>query len=231
MRWEHLTPLVTAAPTPIKRACRQGLISRRDADQSSTTRLSVAAPSGQNVHPIDWDAEPEMIKTNAVRALDRLGIRYELREYEVDPDDLSAGTVAAKTGIPPEQLFKTLAVQGDRNGIYLAVIPATEELDFKALAHQTGDRKVDMVPLKEVQTATGYIRGGVTALACKKDYPVYIDELAEICEVISVSAGMRGLQILLAPEDYIRAVKAKVVAITKGEANSHWSAAGKQSQT
>jgi len=165
--------------------------------------------------------EPKMIKTNAVRVLDRLGIRYELRDYEVDADDLSAGTVAAKIGIPPEQLFKTLAVQGDRNGIYLAVIPATEELDFKALAHQTGDRKVDMVPLKEVQAATGYIRGGVTALACKKDYPVYIDELAEICNVISVSAGMRGLQILLAPEDYIRAVKAKVVAITKDQASSH----------
>ena len=170
--------------------------------------------------------EPKMrahsvVKTNAARVLDRLGIKYELREYDVDPDDLSAGTVAAKIGMPPEQLFKTLAVQGDRNGIYLAVIPATEELDFKALAHQTGDRKVDMVPLKAVQAATGYIRGGVTALACKKDYPVYINELAEICDVISVSAGMRGLQILLAPEDYIRAVKAKVVAITKSEANSH----------
>ena len=162
-----------------------------------------------------------MVKTNAVRVLDRLGIRYELREYDVDPDDLSAETVAAKIGLPPEQLFKTLAVQGDRNGICLAVIPATEELDFKALARQTGDRKADMVPLKEVQAATGYIRGGVTALACKKDYPVYIDELAEICDVISVSAGIRGLQILLAPEDYIRAVKARVVAITKGEASSH----------
>jgi Cys-tRNA(Pro)/Cys-tRNA(Cys) deacylase len=150
-----------------------------------------------------------MIKTNAVRVLDRLGIRYELREYEVDPHDLSAGTVAAKTGMPPEQLFKTLAVQGDRNGIYLPVIPATEELDFKALARQTGDRKVDMVPLKEVQTATGYVRGGVTALACKKDYPVFIDELPQICDLISVSAGMRGLQVLLAPEDYIRAVKAR----------------------
>jgi Cys-tRNA(Pro)/Cys-tRNA(Cys) deacylase len=170
--------------------------------------------------------EPKMrahsvVKTNAARVLDRLGIKYELREYDVDPDDLSAGTVAAKIGLPPERLFKTLAVQGDRNGIYLAVIPATEELDFKALAHQTGDRKVDMVPLKEVQAATGYIRGGVTALACKKDYPVYIDELAEICDVISVSAEMRGLQILLAPEDYIRAAKARVVAITKGDANSH----------
>src|SRR6267154_4431039 len=139
-----------------------------------------------------------MTKTNAVRVLDSLGIRYELREYEVDRDDLSAGTVAAKIGIPPEQLFKTLAVEGDRNGIYLAVIPATEELDFKALAHQTGDRKVDMVPLKEVQAATGYVRGGVTALASKKDYPVYIDELAEICDAISVSAGIRGQQILLA---------------------------------
>jgi len=162
-----------------------------------------------------------VVKTNAVRVLDRLGIKYELRECQVDPNDLSAGTVAAKIGIPPAQLFKTLAVQGDRNGIYLAVISATEELDFKALAHQTGDRKVDMLPLKEVQAATGYVRGGVTALARKKDYPVYIDELAEICDVISVSAGMRGLQVLLAPEDYIRAVQAKVAAITKGEVNSH----------
>jgi Cys-tRNA(Pro)/Cys-tRNA(Cys) deacylase len=154
-------------------------------------------------------------KTNAVRVLDGLGITHELREYKVDPNDLSAETVAAKIGLPPDQLFKTLAVRGDRNGIFLAVIPANQELDFKALAHQTEDRKVDMLPLKHVQAATGYIRGGVTALACKKDYPVYIDELAEICEVISVSAGMRGLQILLAPQDYIRAVKARVGAIVK----------------
>jgi Cys-tRNA(Pro)/Cys-tRNA(Cys) deacylase len=157
----------------------------------------------------------QVVKTNAARVLDRLGIKYELREYEVDPDDLSAETVATKVGLPPEQLFKTLAVRGDRNRIYLAVIPANEELDFKALARQTGDRKIDMLPLKEVQAATGYIRGGVTALACKKDFPVYIDELAQICGVISISAGIRGRQILLAPEDYIRAVKASVVAITK----------------
>ena len=158
-----------------------------------------------------------MVKTNAARVLHRLGTRYELREYEVDPDDLSAETVATKVGLPPEQLFKTLVVRGDRNGICLAVIPANEELDLKALARQTGDRKIDMVPLKEVQAATGYIRGGVTALACKKDYPVYVDELAQICDVISVSAGIRGLQILLDPEDYIRAVKARVVAITKAK--------------
>jgi Cys-tRNA(Pro)/Cys-tRNA(Cys) deacylase len=158
-----------------------------------------------------------VVKTNAARVLDRLETRYELREYEVDPDDLSAETVATKVGLPPEQLFKTLVVRGDRNGICLAIIPANEELDLKALARQTGDRKIDMVPLKEVQAATGYIRGGVTALACKKDYPVYVDELAQICDVISVSAGIRGLQILLDPEDYIRAVKARVVAITKAK--------------
>jgi Cys-tRNA(Pro)/Cys-tRNA(Cys) deacylase len=158
-----------------------------------------------------------MIKTNAVRALDRLAINYELREYDVDPEDLSAETVAEKIGLPPEQVFKTLAVHGDRNGVCLAVIGANQELNFKALAQETGDRKIDMVPLKEVQALTGYIRGGVTALACKKDYPVYIDELAEICDVISVSAGMRGLQILLAPADYIRAVNATVAVIAKAK--------------
>jgi Cys-tRNA(Pro)/Cys-tRNA(Cys) deacylase len=158
-----------------------------------------------------------MIKTNAVRALDSLGIEYELREYDVDPDDLSAETVAAKIGLPPEQVFKTLAVQGDRNGTCLAVISANQELKLKALANQTGDRKVEMVPVREVQALTGYIRGGVTALACKKDYPVYIDELAEICDVISVSAGIRGLQILLAPVDYIRAVNARVAAIAEAK--------------
>jgi Cys-tRNA(Pro)/Cys-tRNA(Cys) deacylase len=156
-----------------------------------------------------------MLKTNAVRVLDRLAINYELREYDVDPDDLSAETVAAKIGLPTEQVFKTLAVHGDRNGVCLAVISANQELNVKALASQTGDRKIDLVPLKEVQALTGYIRGGVTALACKKDYPVYIDELAEICDRISVSAGIRGLQILLAPADYISAVKATVAAIAK----------------
>ena len=158
-----------------------------------------------------------MIKTNAVRVLDRLAINYELREYDVDPDDLSAETVAAKIGLPTEQVFKTLAVHGDRNGVCLAVISASQELNVKALASQTGDRKIDMVPLKEVQALTGYIRGGVTALACKKDYPVYIDELAELCDVISVSAGIRGLQILVAPSDYILAVQAKVAAIAKAK--------------
>ena len=158
-----------------------------------------------------------MAKTNAMRILDGLGIKYELREYEVDSHDLSAETVAAKVGLPAEQVFKTLTVQGDRNGKCLAVISADKELDFKALAQQTDDRKVDMGPLKEVQAVTGYIRGGVTALACKNIYPVYVDELAGICDVISVSAGVRAMQVLLAPEDYIRAVNGKVAAIAKAK--------------
>jgi Cys-tRNA(Pro)/Cys-tRNA(Cys) deacylase len=154
-------------------------------------------------------------KTNAARTLDRLGISYELRDYEVDPDDLAAESIALKLGMPAEQVFKTLVARGDRQGVCLAVIPGDAQLDLKALARLAGDRKVDTVPLKEVQPLTGYIRGGVTALACKKDYPVTIDETAQLFEVISVSAGQRGLQILIAPDDYIRAVNATVAAIAK----------------
>jgi Cys-tRNA(Pro)/Cys-tRNA(Cys) deacylase len=140
-----------------------------------------------------------------------------LREYEVDPEDLRAETVAAKIGIPAEQVFKTLVARGDRNCICLAVIPGDTELNLKALARLTGDRKIELVALKEVQPLTGYIRGGVTALACKKSYPVFIDETAILFDVISISAGMRGLQILLNPEDYIRVVEATVGEIAQSK--------------
>ena len=155
------------------------------------------------------------MKTNATRILDTLGIRYELREYDVDPNDLSAETVARKIGLPPEQVFKTLVVRGDRGDVYLAVIPGNQELDGKALAKITGDRRVDLTPLKDVQQLTGYVRGEVTALGGKKNCPVYVDETAYLFDVISVSAGVRGTQILIAPEDYIRAVSAEVGAIAK----------------
>jgi Cys-tRNA(Pro)/Cys-tRNA(Cys) deacylase len=148
------------------------------------------------------------MKTNAARLLDSLGIRYEVREYEVDPAALDAPSVARKIGIPPEQVFKTLVVRGDRNGISFAVVPADAELDEKALARLTGDRRVELVPLKEVQPLTGYIRGGVTALAAKKDYPVFADETIELFDVIAVSAGIRGEQLVLAPADYLAATKA-----------------------
>ncbi len=155
------------------------------------------------------------MKTNAARALDKLGIAYELLEYDVDPDDLAAESVATKIGLEPERVFKTLVARGDRTGVILAVIPGNMHLNLKALAALSGNRKVETVPLKEVQPLTGYIRGGVTALACKKDYPVYIDELIELFDTITISAGMRGLQILLAPADYIQAVRGTVGAIAQ----------------
>ncbi|MDR3617907.1 MAG: Cys-tRNA(Pro) deacylase [Paludisphaera borealis] len=156
-------------------------------------------------------------KTNAVRLLERLEVTFELREYEVDPDHLDAETVAAKIGLPPEQVFKTLVARGDKQGVCLAVVPADCELDLKALAKATGDKKIETVALKEVEPLTGYIRGGVTALACKKAYPVYLEETAELFDVISVSAGVRGVQVLLHPGDYIRVVDAKVAAIAKAK--------------
>jgi Cys-tRNA(Pro)/Cys-tRNA(Cys) deacylase len=161
------------------------------------------------------------VKTNAVRLLDSAGIPYRLKEYEVDPDDLAAESVAAKIGLPAEQVFKTLLARGDRNGLCFAVIPGNYELDYKALARLSGDRKLELVTLKEVQPLTGYIRGGVTVLGAKKDFPVYADETIELWEVISVSAGVRGTQVLLAPADYLRVTKATVGEIAREKRIDH----------
>jgi len=165
--------------------------------------------------PTSIDVWCPRMKTNAARILEALGIRYELREYQVDEEDLSAESVARKVGLPPEQVFKTLVCRGDRNGILFAVVPADAELDFKAAARLSGDRSVEMVSLKEVQPLTGYIRGGVTVLGARKDYPAFVDETVELFDVISVSAGVRGTQILLAPADYLRATKAKTGPLTR----------------
>jgi Cys-tRNA(Pro)/Cys-tRNA(Cys) deacylase len=155
------------------------------------------------------------MKTNAARLLDKLGIPYELRDYDPGDEHLAAEEVANRVGLPPEQVFKTLVVRGDRTGVMLAVVPGDAALDLKGLAKLSGDRKCDTVPLKEVQPLTGYVRGGVTALACKKDYPTFVDETVELFDVISVSAGVRGTQIFLAPADYLRATKAKVGPLAK----------------
>jgi len=136
-------------------------------------------------------------KTNAARLLDRQGIHYELRLYDFDPDDISAESVARKVKMPPEQVFKTLVARGDRTGVLFAIIPANTELDLKALAQISGNRRVELVPLKEV-------RGGVTALAAKKSYPVFADETFEVCDVVAVSAGVRGAQLVLNPSDYVK---------------------------
>jgi Cys-tRNA(Pro)/Cys-tRNA(Cys) deacylase len=144
-----------------------------------------------------------------MRLLDAAGVAYQVREYDVDPEDLSAETVAKKIELPIEQVFKTLLARGDRNGLCFAVIPGNNELDLKALAKGTGDRKIELVHLKELLGLTGYIRGGVTALAAKKEFPVFLDETAELFEVISVSAGQRGVQMLLNPADYLRVTGAQ----------------------
>ncbi|MGP8173415.1 MAG: Cys-tRNA(Pro) deacylase [Terracidiphilus sp.] len=174
------------------------------------------------------------MKTNGARILESLGIPFELREYEVDPDDLSAITVAKKIAMPPEQVFKTLLTTGvpsDRSsslgwstggvGAYVfAVIPGDAELDFKKLARAAGLRKAEMVPLKEVQPLTGYIRGGVTVFGAKKAFPVFIDETAILFDRISVSAGTRGTQLILSPADYIRATEAQTADLTKDQPRS-----------
>jgi Cys-tRNA(Pro)/Cys-tRNA(Cys) deacylase len=154
-------------------------------------------------------------KTNAARQLDQLGILYELREYVVDPEHLEAELVAEKIGLPAEQVFKTLLAIGDQTGPCFAVISADSELDLKALASETGNRKIHLAPLKDVQPLTGYIRGGVTALACKKPFSVVIDESAGAFEIISVSAGVRGTQILLKAGDYLRAVGGTSASISR----------------
>ena len=158
-------------------------------------------------------------KTNAARLLDQMAIHYELREYEVDPNDLTAETVAAKIGLSPGQVFKTLVARGNRNGVCLAVIPGDQELNLKALAAVAGERKIQLVPVKELQALTGYIRGGVTALAAKRDFPVYVDETIELFDVVSISAGVRGLQILIAPADYLRATNGKLAALAEPKRN------------
>lgn len=160
------------------------------------------------------------MKTNACRLLDALQIRYETREYEVDPDDLSGQTVAMKIGLPPVQVFKTLLCRVDQQGIVFAVLSVADELDFKKLAAAAGGHRAELVSIKEVQPLTGYIRGGVTVFASKKPFPVFADESIQLFDVISVSAGTRGMQIVLRPADYLRAAEATLVDLTRPAAAS-----------
>ncbi len=147
-------------------------------------------------------------KTNAARILDELHIDYELKTYPVDEEHLDAVHVAKEVGMPPDQVFKTLCVRGDKTGVLFAVIPGNGELDLKKLARVSGNKRCEMVHLKEVLPLTGYIRGGCSPLGAKKDYPVFIDESCRSFDHIAISAGMRGMQIMAAPEDIIRATRA-----------------------
>jgi len=151
------------------------------------------------------------MKTNAIRILEKFNIPYELREYDVDLNDLSAEAVAAKVGMPLSRTYKTLVCKGDKTGYHFAVIAGDRELDLKALAAAAGDRSCALVPLKDVQPLTGYLRGGVTVLGAKKPYSPFIDAAALELSSISVSGGMRGLQIVIAPAAYVRATSAMPV--------------------
>lgn len=156
-----------------------------------------------------------MKKTNAARLLDQQKIAYTIKEYSVDLNDLSAVNVAAKVEMPVQQVFKTLVARGDKNGILMACIPGGAELDLKRLASVSGNKKVEMVHLKEVQSLTGYIRGGVSPLGAKKDYPVFIDESAGSWSAIAISAGMRGAQLIVAPQDLLMAVNGVMAQIAR----------------
>jgi Cys-tRNA(Pro)/Cys-tRNA(Cys) deacylase len=154
-------------------------------------------------------------KTNAARLLDRLGIAYELRGYEVDESDLTAISVARKIGMPPEQVFKTLLTRSTSGDHAFAVVPGDAELDLKKLALALGAKKMELASLKDVEPLTGYIRGGVTVMGARKAFPAFADETIELFDQISVSAGQRGLQLVLAPADYLRATEATVSDLVK----------------
>lgn len=161
-----------------------------------------------------------LTKTNAARALDRLGIAYELRSYEVGDEHLSAAEVAASVGLPAAQVFKTLVARGDRHGPLFAVVPGDADLDLKAAARASDNRRVELVPLKEVTALTGYVRGGTTVLAAAKPFPAYLDESARSLPVIVVSAGQKGLQMVLSPDDYARATGAVYAPLARAQSGN-----------
>lgn len=153
-------------------------------------------------------------KTNAARILDGLGIEYEIKTYVVDENDLSAVHVAQVSGLNIDMIFKTLVARGDKTGVIMAVIGGGDELDLKALARASGNKSVEMIALKELLPLTSYIRGGCSPLGAKKNYPVFLDSRALTLDKISISAGLRGMQLVLSPQDLIKAVNATVADLT-----------------
>ncbi len=151
-----------------------------------------------------------MVKTNAMRLLEQAGIEFDTKEYEVDESDLSGETVAKKVGMDPDSVFKTLVTKGDKNGVAVFCIPVTGELDLKKAAKVTGNKKIEMVAVKDLLNLTGYIRGGCSPVGMKKQFPTFMDETAILFDKIAVSAGVRGCQMILDPEklcEYVKAVQ------------------------
>ena len=160
-------------------------------------------------------ASGDTVKTNAMRQLEVAGISYRTASYEYDESNLSGLHAAEQVGIPAEQVFKTLVTRGDKTGILVFCIPVDMELDLKKAAAVSGNKKLEMTHVKELLGLTGYIRGGCSPIGMKKKYPTFIDETAILFDEIAVSAGMRGEQIILNPEDLIRFVEAKEADVTK----------------
>ena len=156
-----------------------------------------------------------MTTTNAMRLLTQAGIPFETSEYPVDESDLSGVHAAQMLGIDPDCMFKTLVARGDKKGVSVFCIPVAEELDLKKCAAVTGDKKIEMIHVRELLGLTGYVRGGCSPVGMKKKYPTWIDETAVLCDRIYVSAGMRGQQIILAPDDLARCVGAEYADLTK----------------
>ena len=161
------------------------------------------------------DKADKAIKTNVLRHLDASGVPYETREYPVDDDNFDGKLVSAKVGLPPEMIFKTLVLCDDAYGHLVCVIPVEKELDLKAVARVTGHKSVSMLPVKELLPLTGYLRGGCSPIGMKKPFPTFVDEDIELIDRVSVSAGVRGCQVILAAEDLLRLTGAKVGALCR----------------
>ena len=155
------------------------------------------------------------MKTNAVRLIEQQGIRYELREYECSEDDFDAVSVAHKIGMAPESVFKTLVARGERTGAIMACIPANAELDLKKIASVSGNKKVELVAVREIQSLTGYVRGGVSPLGTRKRFQLFLDRSALQSSTISVSAGKLGLQVVLSTDDLVKASQAELADLTR----------------
>ena len=156
-----------------------------------------------------------MGKTNVVRLIERENIAYTIKEYEVDENDLSGVHVAIQLGQPVEQVFKTLVLKGEQKGYLVCCIPVSEELDLKKVAKAAGDKKVEMIPMRDLLMVTGYIRGGCSPIGMKKKFPTFIDETCELFDLIAISAGIRGMQILMNPQDLINYIQAKTEDLCK----------------
>ncbi len=149
------------------------------------------------------------MKTNAIRILESNKIPHSIIEYEFNEDEIDAVSVAEKINFDPERVFKTLVSRSDTNGIFVFVIPGSYELNLKKAASASGNKSVEMIKVKEIQSLTGYIRGGCSPIGMKKQYPTFIDESAQLFESISISAGLRGIQVIISPDDFCRLIGGK----------------------